>query len=268
MSPQPTSPDDLAKPASSSAGSIGFWSRVAVLVAIGIVVTALFLRFRHDLSLDALAARETSLRTLCNENPLVSLAVAFFAYVAVTGLSFPGAAAMTVLYGWLFGFWKALVVVSFASTTGATIAFLLSRYLFGQAIQARYGERVAAFNAAIEREGAFYLFTLRLIPQVPFFVINVVMGLTKLRTRTFWWVSQLGMLPGTIVFVLAGSSVKSLREIQERGLSSILDWKLVTALILLGVVPLAIKKLLAYARPANVATDAESLASNTVKPPA
>jgi len=253
MSSKSASPDESPQVVPSSAGSSGYWWRVAVLVALAVVVTALFLRFRHDLSLDALAARETSLRTLCDEHAVASLAVAFLAYVAVTGLSLPGAAAMSVLYGWLFGFWKALIVVSFASTTGATIAFLLSRYLFGQAIQARYGERVAAFNAAIEREGAFYLFTLRLIPQVPFFVLNVVMGLTKLRPRTFWWVSQLGMLPGTIVFVLAGSSVKSLREIQERGLSSILDWKLVTALILLGVVPLAIKKLLAYVRPTAAA---------------
>ena len=233
-------------------GPTAFRLRIVALVLLLSIATALLVTYGEPI-LDALAARETSLRTLCDEHAVASLAVAFLAYVAVTGLSLPGAAAMSVLYGWLFGFWKALIVVSFASTTGATIAFLLSRYLFGQAIQARYGERVEAFNAAIEREGAFYLFTLRLIPQVPFFVLNVVMGLTKLRPRTFWWVSQLGMLPGTIVFVLAGSSVKSLREIQERGLSSILDWKLVTALILLGVVPLAIKKLLAYVRPTAAA---------------
>ncbi len=227
-------------------GSLAFWTRALVLALVIIAVAALVFRFRDDLSLDALAACETNLRAWSDAQPVAALAIAFATYVVVTGLSLPGAAAMSVLYGWLFGFWKALVVVSFASTTGATIAFLLSRFLFGQAIQTRYGERVAAFNAAIEREGAFYLFTLRLIPQVPFFVINVVMGLTKLRTSTFWWVSQLGMLPGTIVFVLAGASVKSLREIEQRGLSSLLDWKLITALILLGVLPLAIKRLLAW----------------------
>jgi uncharacterized membrane protein YdjX (TVP38/TMEM64 family) len=236
--------------------STAFGLRIVALVFLLGLATVLLVTYGEPI-LNALADRETSLRALCDDNPVVSLVVAFLAYVAVTGLSLPGAAAMSVLYGWLFGFWKALLVVSFASTAGATVAFLLSRYLFGQAIQSRYGDRVAAFNAAIEREGAFYLFTLRLIPQVPFFVINVVMGLTNLPTRTFWWVSQLGMLPGTIVFVLAGSSVRSLREIQARGLSSLLDWKLVTALILLGVVPLAIKKLLAYARPA-AAADAES----------
>ncbi|MCI0362198.1 MAG: TVP38/TMEM64 family protein [Planctomycetaceae bacterium] len=231
-------------------GPRALWLRATVLVLLAIVAAALFLRFRQELSLDALAAREANLRKLCDAHPIGSLAIAFFAYVAVTGLSLPGAVVMSVAYGWLFGFWKALVVVSFASTTGATIAFLLSRYLFGQAIQARYAERIAAFNEAIDREGAFYLFTLRLIPQVPFWLINIVMGLTRLRARTFWWVSQLGMLPGTIVFVLAGSSVKRLSEIQERGLASILDWRLAAALVLLGVAPLAIKRLLAYARPA------------------
>jgi len=226
----------------------GLWLRAAVFVLLAIVAAAIFIRYRHEFSLDALVDRETSLRSTCDAHPVAALAIAFAAYVAVTGLSLPGAVVMTVAYGWLFGFWKALVVVSFASTTGATIAFLLSRHLFGHLIQAHYADRIAAFNAAIDREGAFYLFTLRLIPQVPFWLINVVMGLTKLPARTFWWVSQVGMLPGTIVFVLAGSSVKRLSEIQERGLSSILDWRLATALVLLGVLPLAIKRVLAYAR--------------------
>jgi uncharacterized membrane protein YdjX (TVP38/TMEM64 family) len=141
------------------------------------------------------------------------------------------------------------VLVSFASTTGATIAFLLSRYLFGRAIQDRFAQRLAAFNTAIEREGAFYLFTLRLIPQVPFFVINVVMGLTKLPARTFWWISQLGMLPGTCVFVLAGASAPSLDRVADQGISSLLDWKLIAALVLLGIVPLAVRRLLAWLRP-------------------
>ncbi len=266
MSQQPTASGPSTTASGRPADSPGLWPRLLVLAVVVVAAVALLIRFRHDLSLGALAARETDLRSLCEAHPVAALGIAFVAYVIVTGLSLPGAAGMSVLYGWLFGFGKALILVSFASTAGATIAFLLSRYLFGQAIQARYGERVAAFNAAIEREGAFYLFTLRLIPQVPFFVINVVMGLTKLRTRTFWWVSQLGMLPGTIVFVLAGSSVKSLREIQERGLSSLLDWKLVTALILLGIVPLAIKKLLNWLRPND--SSSASLSAGAAQPPA
>jgi uncharacterized membrane protein YdjX (TVP38/TMEM64 family) len=230
-------------------GPRGLWLRLGVLALLVPAMATGYLLFREQLSIGALAARETELRTAVEQHPAAALAIAFAAYVVVTGLSLPGAAAMTVLYGWLFGFWRALVLVSFASTAGATIAFLLSRYLFGQAIQSRYGQRLAAFNAAIEREGAFYLFTLRLIPQVPFFVINVVMGLTRMRTWTFWWVSQLGMLAGTCVFVLAGANAPRLTTVAERGLSSILDWKLIGALVLLGVLPLALKKLLAMFRP-------------------
>jgi len=228
--------------------SWSFWLRMATLAAL-LSAAAILLVIYGKPILAALADRETRLREQAEAHPAAAMAIAFVTYVVVTGLSLPGAAAMSVACGWLFGFWRALVLVSFASTTGATIAFLLSRHLFGRAIQSRYAERVAAFNAAIEREGAFYLFTLRMIPQVPFFVINVAMGLTKLRTTTFWWVSQLGMLPGAAVFVLAGSSVKSLRELEERGLASLLDWKLALALALLGLAPLALKRLISLVRP-------------------
>jgi uncharacterized membrane protein YdjX (TVP38/TMEM64 family) len=223
--------------------------RAGLLLALLMAAAAAIVLLGGDAVLNELAARETRLRALVSEHPAAALAVAFVAYVLVAGLSLPGAAALTVLYGWLFGFWPAVVLVSFASTTGATVAFLLSRYVLGAAIQTRYGEQLRKFNEAMEREGAFYLFTLRLIPQVPFFVINAVMGLTKLRTTTFWWVSQLGMLPGTCVYVLAGASVPSLAEISKQGLGSILDWRLMLALILLGIVPLALRWLVRYFRP-------------------
>lgn len=215
--------------------------RLAILIVVVLVAGSLLYSFRDQLRLDELAQRETEFRGYYAAHPWLTLAAAFLAYVVVTGLSLPGAAAMSVLYGWLFGFWRALVLVSFASTAGATIAFLLSRYVIGEAIQARYGNRLPAINAAIERDGAFYLLTLRLIPQVPFFVINVAMGLTKLRAGTFWWVSQVGMLPGTVVFVLAGASAPSLQQIADRGIASLLDWRLVAALALLGATPLLIR---------------------------
>jgi uncharacterized membrane protein YdjX (TVP38/TMEM64 family) len=221
--------------------SIGSLGRLTMLAAVVLVAAIFVYRFRGQLEIHTLAARESQLRAYYQAHPIQTLAIAFLAYVAVTGLSLPGAAAMSVLCGWLFGFARALVLVSFASTAGATIAFLLSRYFFGRAIQARYGARLATFNAAMEHEGAFYLFTLRLIPQVPFFVVNVAMGLTKLPVHTFWWVSQLGMLPGTIVFVLAGASAPTLKKVADEGLSSILDWRLMTALVLLGLLPLGIK---------------------------
>jgi len=135
-------------------------------------------------------------------------------------------------------------LVSFASTAGATVAFLLSRYLFRDALQSRFGDRLAGFNAALESEGAFYLFTLRLIPAVPFFVINVVMGLTPLKTRTFWWVSQLGMLPGTVVYVSAGASVPSLQVLAERGVGGVLSPQLFAAFIALGLFPLIVKSVM------------------------
>ena len=215
--------------------------RPAILIVVVLVAGWLLYSFRDQLQLDELARRETEFRGYYAAHPWLTLAAAFLAYVVVAGLSLPGAAAMSVFYGWLFGLWRALVLVSFASTAGATIAFLLSRYVIGEAIQARYGDRLAALNAAVERDGAFYLLTLRLIPQVPFFVINVAMGLTKLRAWTFWWVSQVGMLPGTIIFVLAGASAPSLQQIADQGLTSLLDWRLVTALTLLGATPLLIR---------------------------
>jgi uncharacterized membrane protein YdjX (TVP38/TMEM64 family) len=225
---------------------------IVKLIVLGIVVAAfvvLFVFFRDELSLQSLAERETQLRDFQQQHPVVVFAIAFVIYVVVTALSLPGATGMTLLYGWLFGFWPALVLVSFASTAGATAAFLLSRYLLGQSIQSRFGDRLEGFNRALEREGAFYLFTLRLIPAVPFFVINVVMGLTKMRVPTYWWVSQLGMLPGTCVYVYAGSSLPTLHQIAERGTGSILKVELLVALILLGIFPLAMKKIIGWLRP-------------------
>jgi len=218
------------------------WIRRLLVLAVAVLAAALLLHFfRDSIRLEALAAREAQLRAFYSAHPALALSIAFVAYVAVAGLSLPGAAAMSVLYGWLFGFWPALIVVSFGSTAGATIAFLLARYAIGDLVQARYGARLAALNAAIERDGAFYLLTLRLIPQVPFFVVNAAMGFTRLPVRTFWWVSQIGMLPGTIVYVLAGASAPSLRELAERGLAGLIDWRLIGALALLGIMPLVIR---------------------------
>ncbi len=167
----------------------------------------------------------------------------FAAYVAVTGLSLPGAAIMTLAGGAVFGLAWGTVIVSFASTLGATLAFLASRYLFRDAIQRRYGSRLQAFDAGIARDGAFYLFTLRLVPAFPFFVINLLMGLTPLRTWTFYWVSQAGMLAGTLVYVNAGTQlarIDSLRGILSPGL--------IGSFLLLGLFPLIAKRVVAGVR--------------------
>ena len=170
-------------------------------------------------------------------------AIAFLFYVVAAGLSLPGATVLTLLYGWYFGFGAGIVLVSFSSTAGATLAFLLSRFLFRDAIQKRFGDRLVKFNESLEREGPFFLFTLRLIPAVPFFVINAVMGLTLIRTRTFWWVSQLGMLAGTVVYVYAGSRVPGLQTLADQGINAVFSpvqlTQIVVALALLGTFPLA-----------------------------
>ena len=221
----------------------GWQWRVFVLLVCVAAASALTYVFREELTIESLARREMLLREYYGEHPWQTLALAFVAYVVLSGLSIPGAAVMTIAYGRLFGFWPALVLVSFASTLGATIAFLLSRYLYGEVIQAYYAERLAGFNARVEREGALYLLTLRLVPQVPYVAVNFGMGLTKMRVSTFWWVSQLGMLPATCAFVFAGSSAPSLRTIADRGLLSVIDWRFFAALTVLGILPLALKKL-------------------------
>lgn len=226
--------------------------RFLLLAAVVVLMVLLWKAFGDRLSLDRLAEHESELLAYKISHPLLIYGVAFLIYVAVTGLSLPGATAMTLVYAWLFGFWRTLLLVSFASTLGATLAFLLSRFLLRQTIQNKFGDRLQKFNESLEREGAFYLFTLRLIPAVPFFVINVVMGLTPMRTRTFWWVSQVGMLAGTAVYVYAGASVPSIRDISEKG---ILTPQLFAALLLLGVFPFAVKKIMGRLRPSTTSTE-------------
>lgn len=221
----------------------GIYLRLTLfLILIGIISLAYF-NFQDRLTLDYLATQETNWRQFAEQHPLAIYLIAFLIYTSITGLSLPGAVPLTLTYGWFFGFWKALFLVSFSSTAGATLAFLTSRYLFRSAIQSRYGERFATINQQFEKEGAFYLFILRLVPAFPFFLINVLMGLTIIRVWTFWWVSQIGMLPGTAVFIYAGTSVPTLQEVAEKGAKGILTPQLIIAFILLGTFPLVVKKI-------------------------
>ncbi len=250
----------------TSRTSTALWKK---LLVVAVVVTAAgigYMQFRDALTLEYLAAKEAELRGLQQDHAILVYGAAFLIYVAVTGLSLPGAAVLSLVCGWFFGFWRGLLLVSFASTTGATVAFLVSRFLLRDFIQQRFGDRLAAFNQALEREGGFYLFILRLIPAVPFFVINVVMGLTPVRTRTFWWVSQIGMLPGTMVFVYAGSSVPNLATLVEKGAKGILSPQLLVAFALLGLVPLVLNKVVQRFRPVVPPENSDpSLSSVTAK---
>lgn len=191
-------------------------------------------------SLAYLKEQQDVFDTLYTDKPTLVLGVFFAVYVAVTALSLPGAAIMTLAAGALFGFWVALVLVSFASSIGATLAFLASRFLFQDTVQERFGERLKKINQGIEKEGAFYLFTLRLVPAFPFFVINLVMGLTPIKTRTFYWVSQVGMLAGTAVYVNAGTQLGQLKS-----LGGLLSPQLLGAFVLLGIFPWIAKGIMA-----------------------
>ncbi|WOA32246.1 FAD-dependent oxidoreductase [Alloalcanivorax xenomutans] len=204
-----------------------------LMLLIAALVAAFFLfDLGQYLSLDYLKSQQAAFQELAGEHPLRVLGGFFVLYVLVTALSLPGAAILTLAAGALFGFWWALLLVSFASSLGATLAFLASRFLFQDAVQQRFGERLKKINAGVEKDGAFYLFTLRLIPVFPFFVINLLMGLTPIRTGTFYWVSQLGMLAGTAVYVNAGTQLGQLES-----LSGILSPGLIGAFALLGLFP-------------------------------
>lgn len=224
------------------AGTIG---RAALLVAVVAVAAVVVTQSGDLLSIQNLARQETQLKEYQSEHPLRVLGAAFLIYVGLAALSLPGAAAMTLVYGWYFGFVQGVILVSFASTAGATLAFLMSRFLFRDAVQKRFGDRLIRLNQSLEKEGAFYLFALRLVPAIPFFVINAVMGLTPIRVRTFWWVSQLGMLGGTMVYVYAGASVPNLQTLAEQGIYALFSptqlVQIICSLALLGVFPFLIR---------------------------
>ena len=213
-----------------------------LLVAVIVALVEIFFLFDLDrfLTLDTLKAQQQAFQDYYQTHRLRTLLAYFLVYVLVTALSLPGATVMTLAGGALFGFWPALLVVSFASTIGATLAMLVARFLLRDWVQEKFGERLKAINAGIEKEGAFYLFSLRLVPIFPFFLINLAMGLTPLRTATFYWVSQLGMLAGTAVYVNAGTRIGQLESA-----AGILSPALLLSFALLGLFPLAARRLLA-----------------------
>jgi uncharacterized membrane protein YdjX (TVP38/TMEM64 family) len=176
-------------------------------------------------------------------SPALYIAGFFLLYVVVTGLSIPGAAIMTLIAGALFGLVTGTIIVSFASSIGATLAFLGSRYVLRDWVQAKFGERLKPINDGFERDGGFYLFTLRMIPLFPFFVVNLLMGLTKIRTWTYYWVSQVGMLLATIVFVNAGTQIS-----QIESTSGLLSPTLLASFAALGILPIVTKWLVGLLR--------------------
>ena len=216
--------------------------RKSILVIILLAFIASFFLFDLGayLTLNNLKAQQDNLQLWQQANPWFSAAIFFLVYVLVTALSLPGATVMTLAIGAIFGLLQGTILVSFASTLGATLAFIIARFLLRSVVQERFGDKLQAINSGIDKDGAFYLFGLRLVPLFPFFVINLAMGLTSLRTWTFAWVSQVGMLAGTIVYVNAGTQLA-----QIDSLAGILSPGLIFSFVLLGVFPLIAKKTLA-----------------------
>jgi pyruvate/2-oxoglutarate dehydrogenase complex dihydrolipoamide dehydrogenase (E3) component/uncharacterized membrane protein YdjX (TVP38/TMEM64 family) len=214
--------------------------RILILL---LVVAAIAAFFAFDLgrflNLEFFQQQQEAIAAYRQAQPLLAAGIFFLVYVAVTGLSLPGAAVMTLVGGAVFGLFWGLVIVSFASAIGATLAFLVSRALLRDSVQRRFGDRLKTVNRGIEKDGAFYLFALRLVPLFPFFVINLVMGLTPIRVWTFYWVSQVGMLAGTVVYVNAGTQLA-----QIQGPGGILSPAILGSFALLALFPFVARKLL------------------------
>ncbi|APE06148.1 MAG: pyridine nucleotide-disulfide oxidoreductase [Alteromonas sp.] len=192
------------------------------------------------LTLEGMKGSLDTFKTQIAENPVLSIAIFFAVYVAVTALSLPGAAILTLAAGALFGLFQGLIIVSFASSIGATLAFLVARFVLRDTVRNKFKDKLKKIDEGVEKQGAFYLFTLRLVPVFPFFLINLLMGLTALKTWTFYWVSQVGMLAGTVVYVNAGTQLA-----QIDSLSGILSPGLLLSFVLLGVFPWIAKGIVA-----------------------
>jgi uncharacterized membrane protein YdjX (TVP38/TMEM64 family) len=217
-------------------------SRIYLFIIIAVLIGAFFFFDLHELlTLDNLKSQQETILSYRNSHPVLATAIYALVYIAVTGLSLPGATILTLAGGALFGLLWGTLIVSFASSIGATLAFLAARFLFRDAVNARFGHQVKEIDNGIARDGAFYLFTLRLVPLIPFFVINLVMGLTVLKTHTFYCVSQVGMLAGTLVYVNAGTQLAKIDS-----LSAILSPALVGSFALLGLFPFIAKKIVEY----------------------
>jgi dihydrolipoamide dehydrogenase len=223
-------------------------SRIILLIVFaGLIGAFFYFDLQHYLSLETLKTKQETIEAYRSAHPGLAITIYALIYIVVTSLSLPGAAILTLAGGAVFGLLLGTVIVSFASSIGATLAFLAARFLFRDSVKDKFGDRLKAIDEGVTGEGAFYLFTLRLVPLFPFFVINLVMGLTNLKARTFYWVSQLGMIAGTIVYVNAGTQLGKIDS-----LSGILSPALLGSFILLGFFPLMAKKIISTVKVSKV----------------
>jgi len=215
---------------------------ISKLLLIATLIITVFLFFTLDLqkymSLENLKSSKIIYVSIYDTNPNLFLFIFFIIYTLITSFSLPGATILTLAGGTIFGFIKGTIVVSFASTIGATLAMLISRFLLKEWLQNRFSKQMKKINYGVEKDGGYYLFTLRLIPIMPFFAVNLGMGLTSIRMRTFFWVSQLGMLPATLLYVNAGSRLGDLRSIGD-----VLSPVFLGSFLALGFFPILAKKI-------------------------
>lgn len=222
--------------------------RIALLVLLAAAIAAYFwFDLGSILSLENFKQSQAEIDAYYQAHPTLVIGGFFIAYVVMTALSLPGAAIMSLVAGALFGVIIGSIIVSFASTMGATLAFLSARFLLREWVSSQFGARLQAIDDGIARDGAFYLFTIRLIPLFPFFIVNLLMGLTRIKTRTFYWVSQIGMLPATVVLVNAGTQIGRIDST-----SGLLSPSLIGSFILLGCFPWIARGLVAAGRKFNV----------------
>lgn len=214
--------------------------RGLILVVAAVVI---YCFYKYDLksylSFDSLKAQQDTFYNYYQQNTFSTLALYFLIYVVATALSLPGAAILTLAGGAIFGFWVGLLIVSFASSIGATLSFLSARFILRDWVQEKFGHKLSAINEGFKKDGAFYLFTLRMIPVFPFFMVNLVTGLTPIKTSTYYIISQIGMLAGTAVYVNAGTQLASIESA-----SGILSPKILLSFALLGAFPIIAKKII------------------------
>jgi uncharacterized membrane protein YdjX (TVP38/TMEM64 family) len=216
--------------------------KLIVLVAfIALVAAFFYFGLNQYFSFDYLKSQQATLTAKVAENFWLAIAVFFLVYVMTAALSLPGAGILTIAGGAVFGLATGTIIVSFASSLGATLAFLGARFLFRDSVAAKFGPRLESIEKGIQKDGTFYLLSLRLVPAVPFFIVNLLMGLTSLKTRAFYGISQLGMLPGTIAYVYVGTQ---LAHINKPG--DIISPGILSAFAVLGILPIAMRKLLQW----------------------
>ncbi len=241
-------PDESSSEPRSGIRPSGF-SKILVLLGFGLVVVAFYLIYNQYLSLEKVVAAEATIRGWYANQPVLFVLIAFVIYVVATGLSLPISTALSLSYAWILG-WAAVPLLNLAATCGATLAFLSARFFLHDWVQDKFAKYLQSINQGFERDGAFYVVSLRMIAVFPFFVVNLALGLVPIRVRTYFLATMLGMLPLNFAFVYLGMQIPSTEELLEDGLRSLISWQLLLAIGLIGLIPLSLRKIIHRFQPA------------------